>query len=60
MNYIKFVRSQGKKDVENHETINTINWKNEDSGLQPAKQNLSMKLSECLLNVLHAETRKKL
>ena len=27
-----------------------------ESDLQPAKQNLSMKLSECLPNVLHAET----
>ena len=59
MKYIKFVRSQGKNDIENQKTIDTLNWENKESDIQPAKQNLSMKLSECLPNVLHAETIEK-
>ena len=59
MKYIKFVRSLGKNDIENQKTIGTINWENKESDLQPAKQNFSMKLSECLPNVLHAETIEK-
>ena len=59
MKYIKFVISLGKNDIENQKTIDIINWENKESDLQPAKQNLLMKLSECLLNVLHAETIEK-
>ena len=59
MKYIKFVRSLGKNDIENQKNIGTINWENKESDLQPAKQNFSMKLSECLPNVLHAETIEK-
>ena len=37
MKYIKFVRSLGKNDIENQKTIDTINWENKESDLQPAK-----------------------
>ena len=56
MKYIKFVRSLRKNDIENQNTIDTKNWENKESDLQPEKQNLSMKPSECLPNVLRAET----
>ena len=56
MKYIKFVSSLGKNDIDNQQTIDTINWENKESDLQLAKQNLSMKLSECLPDVLLAET----
>ena len=59
MNYIQFVRSQENNDIKNQKPNDTINWGNKESDLQPAKQNLSMKVSECLPNVLHAETIKK-
>ena len=45
-------RSQRRNDIENQKTIDTINWENKESDLQPAKQSLSKKLSECLPNVL--------
>ena len=59
MKCIKFVRSLGKNDIENQKTIDTINWEIKESDLQQAKQNLLMKLLECLPNVLHTETTEK-
>ena len=59
MKYIKFVRSLGKNDVKNQNTIDNIHWENNKSDLQLARKNLSMKLSECLPNVLHAEIIEK-
>ena len=59
MKYIKFVRSLGKNDIKNQNTIDNIHWENNKSDLQLARKNLSMKLSECLPNVLHAETIEK-
>ena len=56
MKFIKFVSSLGKNDIDNQKIIDTINWGNKGSDLQLAKQNLSMKLSECLPDVLLAET----
>ena len=55
MKYIKFVRSLGK----NQKTIDIITWEIKESDLPLAKQNLPMKLLECLPNVLHAEIIEK-
>ena len=59
MKYIKFVRSLGKNDIKNQNTIDNIHWENNKSDLQLARKNLSMKLAECLPNILHAEIIKK-
>ena len=38
MKYIKFVGSLGKNSIENQKTIDTVNWENKESDLQPAKK----------------------
>ena len=38
MKYIKFVGSLGKNNIENQKTIDTVNWENKESDLQPAKK----------------------
>lgn len=53
------IKSLGKNDIEN-KTKQTkhphYNCENKESDLLPEKQNLLMKHSQCLKNVLHAET----
>lgn len=55
----KLIKSLGKNDIEK-KTKKTKHWhyncENKESDLQPAKQNLLMKHSQCLKNVSHAET----
>lgn len=56
---IKLIKSLGKNDIE-IKTKQTkdphYNCENKESDLLPEKQNLLMKHSQCLKNVLHAET----
>ena len=48
-----------KKDIDEQKTIDIEDWGRRENKLQQIKESLSVKLSESLLNLLHAETIQK-
>ena len=56
--YVKLIKSFQKK-TEAQKTIDIEDWGCRENKLQQTKESLSVKLSESLLNLLHAETIEK-
>ena len=48
-----------KKDIDEQKTIDIEDWGRRENKLQQIKESLSVKLSESLPNLLHAETIQK-
>ena len=48
-----------KKDIDAQKTIDIEDWGRRENKLQQAKENLSIKLSEYLPNLIHAQTIEK-
>ena len=57
--YVKLIKSFERKDIDAQKTSDIEGWGRRENNLQQAKKSLSIKLSESLLNLLHAETIEK-
>ena len=57
--YVKPIKSFEKKDKDAQKTIDIEDWGLRENKLQQVKESLSMKLSESLPYLLHAETTEK-
>ena len=53
--YVKLIKSF-EKDTDAQKTIDIEDWGRRENKLQQTKESLSVKLSESLPNILHAET----
>ena len=57
--YLKLIKSFEKKDIDAQKIIDIEDWGGRENKLQQAKESLSIKLSESLPNLLHAENIEK-
>ena len=57
--YLKLIKSFEKKDIDAQKIIDIEDWGGRENNLQQVKESLSIKLSESLPNLLHAETIEK-
>ena len=57
--YVKLIKCFQKQDKDAQNTIDIEDWGHRENKLQQTKESLSIKLSEPLPNLLHAETIKK-
>ena len=57
--YVKLIKCFQKQDIDAQNTIDIEDWGRRENKLQQTKESLSIKLSESLPNLLHAETIKK-